>query len=259
MLDLPFNKIQSMKNLLILFLTIFSNQLFSQKTTIAGKWEQNNIVYTLIDNPISITVKDHNCRKIIIKANVGTLKGSNCNYIYTMTDSAYSRDKLSIGVKNWFKVNWIDSVYLEVRKIPDPFVLFALTSNGDSISKVNLQSYYCIFFVQNRFVGDFELVRSSEEKVIAFTLKIVRGDSILLTEKNLCQNTPCYTDSLYTKNAYGQLEFYDTRERDISTKALNFIINESIPGDKLIFEDIIVNMFGKENRKMGDITITIGN
>jgi hypothetical protein len=246
-----------MKNLPILFLIVFSNQLFSQKTTIAGKWKQNNAVYTLIKNPITISVKNYNCRKIIVKAELGEIQGSNCNYIYTLRDSVNSKDKLKIGVKNWFKVNWIDSIYLEVRNLPDPSIRFAMASNGDSVTKAYLQANSAVFSAIDRFSEGFEVVRSLEEKVISFTLKIVRRDSIMLSEKNFCQKTPCNLDSLYTLNSSGKWEFYETRDRDISKEALNFIFSESIPGDRIIFEDIIVNMFGKENRKIDNLTLTI--
>src|SRR5688572_1627871 len=139
-----------MRNILIFFVIAFPEILLSQRVTISSKLTSNNVVFRLIKNPIYISFENYNCRKIVVKADKGNLNGSNCNYIYTLTDSGYSRDKIRIGIKKGFKVKWIDSAFLEVRNLSDPVVFFAMAADGDSIPKAYIQANSCIFSAPDR-------------------------------------------------------------------------------------------------------------
>ncbi len=116
-------KIPTMRTKAILvFLILFTfgiiPSLNSQTATISV--DNLNIFYKGCDNPISVVVENCSCKDIVIKASAGKISGEGCHYIIGMFDTVSVIDTIQVGIMKNGVVNWINTFYYRLKKVPDP-------------------------------------------------------------------------------------------------------------------------------------------
>jgi len=187
-----------------------------------------------IDNELKIAVEGENCEDVVAKVSKGIIKkGDKCNFVYNC-EYGVSSVWITIGVKRKGAVDWMDSSFIIVEQLRDPIVRFILPQSGDS---VGLNEWHMAFHEEptDTFVfcpnlwceeifGGFDIVESSNEKIVKFNLKVIRSDSAIYNEVNV--------GDVFSKNV------------------CYFLYHKVQKGDTVVFDQIICEMYGKERRKI---------
>jgi len=105
----------------ILYASLFSLltlYLYSQTATVTA--DKMNVFYKGVDNPMTVVVENYACKDIVVKTDVGEIKGDGCHYYYHTKDSTASNAKVYVGVLTNSVINWIDTINVRLKLVPDP-------------------------------------------------------------------------------------------------------------------------------------------
>lgn len=122
-----------MKKYSLLFFTLLIFQIsYAQKVSISV--DKMNILYSGIDNPITIAVENNSNKSLIVKASDGKITGQNGKYIFTANEPGKS--EITVFKKQKNKMTRIGSAFFRVKAIPLP--TFKIGRASHSMVKVEL-------------------------------------------------------------------------------------------------------------------------
>jgi len=238
-----------MKQILTVALILTLNFLFSQSAIVSTSLTK--CVYQWIDNPIEIAIEKQACNNLIAKVDNGVLTGNGCNYIFK-TDQSNRWVKITIGIKRKRSVEWVDSVSIWVKRLPDPVATFAGYSWEDTFfNKTVLLLNPCMSIPTSaKGMGWCLIEQPHIQRITSFTLSIVRNDTTIFKEKYSGFKVSSLSDTTgYDIDSYGDTIYY-FHYRDISKEAYNFIERNTIAGDRIIIDNIIAVLYEKEERTL---------
>lgn len=164
-------KLQKMKKLMVL-IPFFSFYFIASSQNIAVSAEKNNVLYIGVDNPISVVAENYPSRQLMVKAEKGTLFGSNGRiFIYRGIEPGNE----SIIIYNKENSKEVGRSNFRVKYIPDPVAKVGL-SGGGNIQGVILKNQQFLRAQLDNF--DFDVAFTID----SFTLNIIRTDSCFFKE-----------------------------------------------------------------------------
>lgn len=208
---------------ILLLLCSLNQHLTAQKVVVSLAGYKGVFLY--MDNPIDVSVEHKYCKDVVVKVDHGIIKGEACSYVFQIYDSTIQSVTLTVGIKKNAKIRWVHEVTFFVRRGPEPSICFA----GYCRELIEKSSIAFLPKITIDEENPFEPIylESRRIKVINYTIKIYRNDTIIFAENN-CPG------SMLTK---------DTRM---------FIELEGISGDKIVLSDIVVSYENIANRKVSD-------
>lgn len=164
-----------MKRLILLLIITGTTQLsFGQVFSVAS--DKLNIIYIGVDNPLTLTVENTDCKDLIVKASKGTIKGDSCKFTFRFDDASQvgSKTQISISKRKGNKLIEIGKAEFRLKNIQNPRALVGGSYGGQMHSNLlKIQT-----FIKLNYDGfDFGVSRH----VDSFVLSIIRGDSCLYT------------------------------------------------------------------------------
>lgn len=164
-----------MKKIIFLILLIQHN-LFSFGQVFSVASDKLNIIYIGVDNPLTITLENTECKDLVIKTTKGTIKGDSCRFTFRYDDAsqAGSKTQISISKRNGNKLIEVGKAEFRLKNIQNPKASVGNYSGGQMHSNL-LKAQSCIILYYDGF--DFGVSRHVE----SFILSIIRGDSCLYT------------------------------------------------------------------------------
>ena len=213
-----------MSKYIIIFLFTFSwTKLFSQTVSVSVSATLTRVLYQWIDNPLKVVVENNSCKSLIVKADKGQIKGSNCEYIYIASSDKIKQDIIKVGLKQNGKVRWISETIYRVIKLPDPIAYFANSLDGDTVPKNLIKAQFAISLP--RF--DFGICSFDNERlqvIKSYRVTITRGNKIIFSES--------VNSNLLTE------------------KFKKFVGESCITGDNIMFDNLKALLYEKENRDL---------
>jgi len=207
----------------ILFFLISFATLNGQRTNISTA--HRIFVYEWIENPLEIIIENFSCDDIIVKANIGTIIGQSCEYIYTINDTTAEKAEISVGVKSRNKIKWIKQYELWIKPAPTPKVDLSI-SRGDYVEKKLLVTNPHIYIFSG---GDWELTEMpNKAKILEHSIQIKRNDSLVFEGLNSDGN-------------------------EFSKETKEFIKEKCKNNDYIILSNVTMLLYNSEKRKMQGI------
>jgi GldM C-terminal domain len=158
------------KLLVIISFLVYHSAVVSQNISVSA--DKNNVLYIGVDNPISVVVENYPSRQLIVKAEKGTLIGSNGRiFIYRGVEPGNE----SIIIYNKENSKEIGRSTFRVKYIPDPVAKVGL-SGGGNIQAIVLKNQQFIRAELQNF--DFDAMF----QIDSFTLNIIRTDTCFFKE-----------------------------------------------------------------------------
>ena len=203
--------------------------LYSQTVSISTT--KTNVFYRWTENPLQIVIENNSCKNIIIKADIGKITGSNCEYTYTvLTDTAFY-DVIYVGLQKHGKTTWLSKTAYPIKELPDPVVQI-----GSFNRSGNIPINYILSQTGLRIPVPYGFCSFPNEKIQelkSYSVKIVRGDSVLFSQRNIAGNL---FDEVLT----------------------GFIKKNCRASDKIIFYEFVCILYEKEIRQLKqELALTI--
>jgi hypothetical protein len=205
--------------LLLVFLFFFSTA-YSQHAVVAAN--KMNVLYIGVDNPISIAANNYSCKDLVVEISHGTItqnEDNSCRYTAKVTTPG----RVSVNVKNK-KGKLLEEVDFRVKRIPDPKPHIGTINNYHGTSEKYLKWGQGLIAVLENF--DFDI----NFQIASYTMAT-------------CQN-----GQLYAAEVMGSLFTDEVKE----------IINQSVPGNTILFDNI--RCYGSDGyiRRLEPLAINIG-
>jgi hypothetical protein len=159
---------------IVLILLILCNTILTFGQMISVASDKLDFIYIGVDNPLTITVENTDCKDLIVKSTIGKIIGDTCKFIYRFNDATQSGKRIEILIfkNNKGKLTEIGKKQFRLKKIPNP----TASVGGYSGGQINLILLKAQSFIKLGYEGfDFQ----SNIHVESFVLSIIRGDTCL--------------------------------------------------------------------------------
>ncbi len=177
---------------------INSNLLFAQNNNfiIAVAADNVNILYPLVDNPLTIAVSEISAQKLFAKVDQGQISGENGKYIVRPTKAG----ELNLFL---YRLNKKDTIALGkyrfiVKNIPDPY--FSLCGfRIQNKTKIDRTSLFALPLLMALNYDDFIFKYSFE--VTSFQIRILEDDKEIILISNSSKMTDEMLNVIRTSNS----------------------------------------------------------
>ena len=185
-----------------------------------------DMIYIGVDNPLTLTVENEDCKDLVIKASLGTIKGDSCRFIFRFDDASQrgAITYISISKKKGNKLIEIGKREFRLKSIPSPYA-----SVGNYVSgKIKGSILKAQSIIKLGYEGfDF----GANINVESFVLSIIRGDT-------------CYFTNIQNIGNRFEPEVLDA-------------IASVKKGDTVIFKRITIENYNKSNNEVPPIVFYI--
>jgi hypothetical protein len=208
-----------------------------------NRWQNGNTtsrLYDWVDNKLRIALEGTDCDDIAVKVSEGRIrKTGDCEYIFTCDCTSW-HTMVFVGVTKGNQIKWIDSNWIHVYPLADPYPRFQMFRSVDTVD-LNLwtgQFYWDLtdtfvtcpeLWIESRYQNGFEPIQSRDEKITAYHVRVTRGDSLIFNQTN--------TGAVLARSI------------------CSFLLTYIQKGDKVIFDHIVCEMYQKEVRKLDQALI----
>jgi hypothetical protein len=188
-----------MKNLIYSLLLINSNLLIAQNNNfiIAVAADYVNILYPLVDNPLTIAVSEISAQKLFAKVDQGQISGENGKYIVRPTKAG----ELNLFL---YRLNKKDTIALGkyrfiVKNIPDPYFSLCGFYIQNNKTKIGRSTLFASPFLRALNYEDFIFKYSFE--VTSFQIRILEDDKEIILISNSSEMTDEMLNVIRTSNS----------------------------------------------------------
>jgi hypothetical protein len=169
--------------------------------------EIGNVLYSGIENPISIVMPEKPCKAIVAKASHGKLtrEAKTCLFYYKNDSCELSGDMIIVGYTSKAGIIWTDTSFFRVLSVPQPVPFVSGVRKGN----ITTEQLLAGTAIHLNLLGFF--IEGVKFSVGSYSVDIIRGDSLIFRQTGAQGNrfTPELTAMIQLAEPGDIYLFYD--------------------------------------------------